>query len=1587
MHERGREPGREQIAPHDAAATLRAGGIAAKTVKLTGEERASPATARAYAHPALAGRVVIRIEPEAVADGVDAEMAALGFGAPDVTPALGAVRYRTLGFPAWALVHDPGKAKFALAVTEDLRRAKRLVAAKPGHARDAFEKIAKRLGGVAPHFLPSFWEEAGRVVADQASAPMAAQFFERARQAERAYKLKVDADDRDAVFVEFALLGAVSAKTLSAYAKELARTAGGKEAYRRFRAIVVKRALGGMPPFSGMGKDLRALASAADLDVDREDDAVVAELIEAPNVGKAPAEFWTTYRAAIERLARSRPEVRARLRGLFPEPRGGTRDSQHAFKAAWFDVLDDVGALADLPDHGAGAWLSRVLAYVGATDKTRALLRALAPRLIATGQAIAVVTPRGRWGTDLHLDLAELALELGVALVDPAAHDDFFPDSMTCDPVRVAAEPRYGVKLVEAVAGMMGDAEHAGRMRRKAGFAAARRMWIEERLADLEQRGLPGVKDALAAIESKTTAETFLEFPDLLARLARVDLTGAVQRTLQAGIVDEWTWPAYESAFRTLATTGPVTLGGAFPYLTAWTAAKAIALGPTGVVAEHDLVYKPKDHTVERVIYLDGQFLVVLDPAKGWQDVAYWSGSSAQRFDFKAHLSSYGGDVPTATAIAGGGVSLGYKAFRAGEPDVTGARNHFADGMAMWITDWQSGHHDVCGWDPIRGVKLSKGAPAFLTGFGRDGWQPVPRSCVLVAAPPGLSSTPLGIRDGVLGLRVLEHDGDDATSAYEVERIDGVRWKGAFAPFALMIFPGAPAPRPIQTTGADHKRFVGGDGHGVTIHAPGGELIATVGEDDWAARGWGAVHTPPGAMWDYLVPRDVNGSKALRAVTPAAARLLLYAAAREVEAQPAPAPDRTLTATETAAKAALGGLSDPALIRGVAGVAARAAELGAKIAEVAAARAKEHADPTGEGVSAEAAVIRKLAAALTAGRAIKIPDFDVELAPWLQFGRARAAIALTPLAEPEDLVTARDLLRALAGTVLADDVSRLRVFTLATDDDWDDPEDWNTLVVVKHEASWFALHTCGDWAIEYTTDGVFRPPPKPYLVGATAVPELTPIGTEWSRRYLELPAEPVAWSPAIAERLAARADLTLAEATLLYGGVPDRTSYGRDFLGKARRDRVGLKLGEAGTARTTFKELSDEVLYGVIGAAVPDDPVRLRAPLEPGGYVDRLADAWKARFGTRARIPAELIAQAKKDLVFADELGRLLVPFTGGDAAFLAIDRRPFPELHGWPKGMRGLDPSIGADLATLIAWLFYARPVGCPIRAGVPAVFATITALMTDPELVWKLDDLWCSDDDAKGRKRRADLLAFVGGDEITLPPDGDDACTAARHDGAIIVGLYANQVMAGFRPARLEGAARSKIETFARAMKDDDDPGDGLDEVTTALVLRSPGMAAIAERIAATDVPDGGWEQNPLVSAPKLVAKVSRAHGISADAAALYLQILALAEPTTRNACTWNGWKPKQYATAAAELVKTKLVVQGKRERTGREIFIKGGYDKGDRKNLPMEDWKQPFYPLDRHLPTEPCHLLYARAWKRVEDGDAPGGMNADPRRSAQL
>jgi hypothetical protein len=379
--------------------------------------------------------------------------------------------------------------------------------------------------------------------------------------------------------------------------------------------------------------------------------------------------------------------------------------------------------------------------------------------------------------------------------------------------------------------------------------------------------------------------------------------------------------------------------------------------------------------------------------------------------------------------------------------------------------------------------------------------------------------------------------------------------------------------------------------------------------------------------------------------------------------------------------------------------------------------------------------------------------------------------------------------------------------------------------------------------------------------------------------------------------------------------------------------------------------------------------------------VERLGAVWKSKFGKRAKIPQDLISAAKKDLDLRD-LGKLLPAFAGGadDAKFLQPDRRPLDELNGW--GDDALNSNNAEDVITMLAWLFLHRPVGCPIRAGIPDVVGKIREVFADPKLLWPLDSFWINTDDKKDVAKRDATLEAVGGKNVELPKDSDgDVCTGARDDGNVIVASYGARTYAAFRPAKLD-KNRKRIEQIAKVLTAAQDPEDvdgngdpNLEILARVTLMMSDELNAFAERVGETPVAEGGYEANPLQSVPKLVDKVAKELGVSKEAAALYLQTLALPEPTQQRVCLWNGWKPKQYKDASAELVKKKVLVEGKRERAGRTLFIKGGYSKGDGKNLPMEEWKAPFYgAIRRHLPTEPAHLLFARAWKRVEDGDKP-------------
>jgi hypothetical protein len=161
---------------------------------------------------------------------------------------------------------------------------------------------------------------------------------------------------------------------------------------------------------------------------------------------------------------------------------------------------------------------------------------------------------------------------------------------------------------------------------------------------------------------------------------------------------------------------------------------------------------------------------------------------------------------------------------------------------------------------------------------------------------------------------------------------------------------------------------------------------------------------------------------------------------------------------------------------------------------------------------------------------------------------------------------------------------------------------------------------------------------------------------------------------------------------------------------------------------------------------------------------------------------------------------------------------------------------------------------------------------------------------------------------------------------------------------------------------------------------VLLSDWLPRLLEGAAGVD-PAAGDPRDPSRSVPELVAEAASTLELSADAATLYLQLLALPDPTDKNVARWTGWKPARLKKARAELAATPLVTEAKRARAGRTLFLPGGWLALKAPQPPIESWKTTLYGFENDVPrvtpvvpTLPIPELFAAVWARVRSGDAP-------------
>ncbi|MEU7323786.1 DNA-binding protein [Streptomyces griseoviridis] len=1596
-------------------------------------ERAVPLTARAYRHPGLDDRVVVRLVAGELGAAEDLAAGFLGL-APDAEPAVVGLGLRqSLGFPEWVLVHHPQDGHHALGVVPDLERAARQVRSKPKAALDAYLALGERLAASVPHFLPTFYEQAGRVFLAEENATYASQLFTRARKAEAQHGLVVEEERLDAVFLEFALAGALPVKVLSAYGKELAARVTPEEALRRFTRLCLRRTAGGLPPSAQMANDLRRLARAAKRDAEQAEQDYLAELLELPATQRAAVGWWRGHRTALIALAVREPRVRGALLGMVP----AVRDEE--MPAMWLDILEASGATAGLwdtglpaeqrPQDGVAGWLERFLAFRERARSWNGSLRL--PELYPLVERIADVlrgelrASGGSLGVPFDLDLLDLLLTLDIPVAGPKNAGgallltQWAEGAGQRDLLALAGDSRFHGAFLRGADRFAGNESGLRAIRVLAASPGGRPLlarWVRGVVQRFTAVGLPELPEALGRLKWLPAEALALAEPEVRAAVA-TDLAPILMRTLRAGLFDELGWPAWEEATADLVPRRNVedlVVADAWPHLVVAGSAQARVIGPEGTVLTHDLRIPAGDLSGDPGFHhVDGELLVHwrsrTDGLRG-----YWH-TRAGRLETLEGQSSprgtqmdwYRGNFPHSLPLPGGGRSTGGGVLHVGDTTLPRDRRMLHDGSSYWVWNTDPEDRAAHGWyeyDPATGELGRMSAPAFLADATRD----APEGSTLSegrllpspTAGPAPASAPVG---GLVGLRVVNLP--DGTR--RVEDLAGhtvTLPSRAGRPCALVVFPGGDRACAVVRNGWQLE-LVDQDG-----------VVTSVAKTDRTPGefGEGTLLLPPEQYWEFLTPRDPAGSAGLRGVDLDTVAALLAAAGRDDK-------EALLRVIR-----ALLPVTHPALVEGIAGVVRHAAGQ-RTVLDAAAARLTRAleggVDDEGPAGPRDIVLIDAMSGLGGSGNRWWHRDEEADTV-FRTLRTLERAAGLTDTAVPaertarlhldgtdlpvgrtdlESLIARGTALafRAAAGTTSEEHREVLRTLLTRLDalEPSGGPESsrWRTVTVrldggllrspsgVWRDGSWSGLLPLGGGAFlalagdkNLTADGCaftgfFHDP-----AGRFETPEpytlqsSGPLGEEYTGRLGVFLAELAARGPAPWFPAAAE---EFARLTGVTGTTARLVVAGLPGIDAHQRAFLSAEaralIGvKAAPAALAKDELSR--LDGGVRAAV----VGALLPADPallwteGPDVAAAAAVWNEKVGRRAAVPEAVLADAVRTFRHARWPVRESLPALLSPGDEPRLSRDLQWAVNGDRVRPVG-DHGVGFTAETLVDTVALCAWLAHRMPAGDPVRAALPAALGAVQD---RLDHPGLVLD----LGRYIGLTAF----RKTAGTPTEVGEGFVRY-GAVILPTHDDQPSPGIRVALLDESGR---DPYLPALRVDDQrpyPAE-----SALRLVRDPRFAAL---IAAPGEPAAGepdadgtwWPQDPGRSVPELVTEVAKEYGLGEDAATVHLMLLAMPDPTDRATARWTGWKPARMKAARAELAATDLVVEASRARAGRSLFLPGGWVELSAPSVPLERWKLPMFtqepetedtPFGAVVPLEPVADLYRRAWQRIKDGDAP-------------
>ncbi|WP_282699983.1 hypothetical protein [Streptomyces sp. CC219B] len=1200
-----------------------------------------------------------------------------------------------------------------------------------------------------------------------------------------------------------------------------------------------------------------------------------------------------------------------------------------------------------------------------------------------------------------------------------------------------AADPLLRHLLYEAIAGLGGN-RITGELLE--GLAAhpvlgeVLREWLSDTAGKFTAAtALPGARAALDRLRPFRPVAARVA-ADAVARVAAREIAPLLGRTLRAGIMDELGWPALDEALRLLdAETRPkdphrdLSVTEAWPALIVSRGHKAFVVGPDKVLLAHDLRLPAELDRWSRpqFRYTDGELLVMW--RHNGKQSGYWSARPSEVFTLGGEQLSYwyGHVGAPSVPLPGGGRATGGRTLHAGDTVLPPSRPVIGDGTTLWRQGRQGREQVWLEYDPATGTHGRASLPALLRAGVREDASLHHAVCEVLPVQPGLEHSPFGTDGTVLGRWVrTEKDGNETVRTAGTPDGRTATLRGTRAvPLGTLRLPG----------GADPVAALL-DSHVVLFAADDTSEDGLLGRVTLGDRGSdfaaGTRYVPPVPFWHALRPRDERGSAVLRTLSDERAAGLLDAAAgalAEYRARFAAAGDdadargRVPAADEFVCRAvasALPELTDERLLVGVSAVvrtALRLTESATALAAPPVERARPdrrrteemfadyspaHGDDRtlreataglahlwgGWGSEHRWTVLRQIRAVnhvlsghpaqgkpLPADRGRPAPLGDgwssdeltvpgigtiwPELLGVLRPLAYRATLPTVPDAQREALLL---LFEALAEGPLAAPGSALREIVLAEPAENQQRvgqvlrRDGRTVVVLGCQRVDTARGQVYWLALDHDPSGVFG------AIAHFTLEKETRCGSAFAADGLAAVARLIRdkgvapWRAEAIDALvtATRGGLGPLQATVLLAAGPGDRDAGA-------LAPVGLKPRQVEFANGQLGSLDADDRVELIGALLPEDPADLWTT---GPDVTAVGRVWAERLGSLVRVPED-IALGLTGLPWghaSDVLNPDRTPWIARTTVLrLDKDGNLVPaDPHAVP-GPRDLPAAVAA-----LASLAYGLPYGHPLRAALPGSLAALRRRLTDPELLLAADVEWTE----KGSSTAAEVRKAYGLDAT----GGADAHGLTRVGEALVLRPWHGDGEATLiRPAGLTG------------------PDDTVLGLLEGLVgpARGAGMRALrtiladdlARALAAGTDPDGpvGHAQNPLLSAPELVTEVAAAHGLSEDAAALYLQLLALPDPTDRNCARWTGWKPARLKKARTELAATDLVVEAKRTRAGRGLFLPGGWRDLKGAALPVETWKEGFYPVRDHVravPLLPVPELFARAWERVRNGDAP-------------